>query len=244
MSQKIVSENMIKKILFINGEDTYFLSHRLPAARAAVEAGLEVHVLTVDSGKRNEIEKLGFNFHGQTVARGKRNPFDLFRKVMHQRHIISVINPQIVQITGMEQILTGKFSCLAIKNLTIINSVNGLGYAFTSQSIKAKCLKIFIIYFLKIINRYTRSVFLFQNRFDLRKFEAYRIVDKNCLIIPGSGVDTEAYPATQFPRIQSTVILGMACRMIETKGVREIFRAMQEVWLKSKKISQKWDSAD
>lgn len=227
---------MPEKMLFVNGEDTYFLSHRLPAARAAVEVGLEVHVLTVDSGKRQDIEKMGFYFHGQTVARGKRNPFNLLRKVIHQRRIITAIKPQIVHITGIEQILTGGFSCLAIKNLTIVNSVNGLGYAFTSKSIKARCLKIVIIFFLRRIDRYVRSIFLFQNRVDRDEFEAYRIVDKGCVIIPGSGVDTKAYPASQFPKIRSTVVLGMACRMIETKGVREISQAMRKVWLKNKKI--------
>ena len=37
---------MAPRILYVVTEDWYFLSHRLPMARAAKEAGYEVHVAT------------------------------------------------------------------------------------------------------------------------------------------------------------------------------------------------------
>ena len=41
------------RLLYVVSEDWYFLSHRLPMARAARDSGYEVHVATrvVDGGK-------------------------------------------------------------------------------------------------------------------------------------------------------------------------------------------------
>ncbi len=51
---------MAPRILYVVTEDWYFLSHRLPMARAAKAAGYEVHVATrLNSGKA-AIEAEGF----------------------------------------------------------------------------------------------------------------------------------------------------------------------------------------
>ena len=46
---------MARKILYLVSEDWYFVSHRLPMARAAKQAGYEVHVATrVDDLRRRD----------------------------------------------------------------------------------------------------------------------------------------------------------------------------------------------
>ncbi len=62
------------RLLYVVTEDWYFLSHRLPMARAARDAGFEVHVATrvVDGAKAIEAE--GFVLHPVAFARGKLSP--------------------------------------------------------------------------------------------------------------------------------------------------------------------------
>ena len=46
---------MERLLLFVVGEDRYFLTHRLPAAKAAKIAGFRVAVVAKDTGKSSEI---------------------------------------------------------------------------------------------------------------------------------------------------------------------------------------------
>jgi len=48
---------MAQKILYLVSEDWYFVSHRLPMARAARAAGFEVHVATRIAGHAAAIER-------------------------------------------------------------------------------------------------------------------------------------------------------------------------------------------
>ena len=59
------------RLLYVVSEDWYFLSHRLPMARAARAAGFEVHVATrvVDGAKAIEAE--GFKLHPIPFSRGR-----------------------------------------------------------------------------------------------------------------------------------------------------------------------------
>src|ERR1039458_10485844 len=54
---------MAQKILYLVSEDWYFVSHRLPMARAARAAGFEVHVATRIAGHAAAIEREGFILH-------------------------------------------------------------------------------------------------------------------------------------------------------------------------------------
>ena len=57
---------MPARILYVVTEDWYFLSHRLPMARAAKAAGYEIHVATRLNKGREAIEAEGFIPHALT----------------------------------------------------------------------------------------------------------------------------------------------------------------------------------
>ena len=58
------------RLLYVVTEDWYFLSHRLPMARAARDAGFEVHVATRVVDGRAKIEAEGFmaTVHGAMLS--------------------------------------------------------------------------------------------------------------------------------------------------------------------------------
>ena len=62
---------MARKILYLVSEDWYFISHRLPMARAAQRAGFEVHVATRVSEYADQIQQEGFVLHPIHWRRGK-----------------------------------------------------------------------------------------------------------------------------------------------------------------------------
>ena len=63
------------RLLYVVTEDWYFLSHRLPMARAAKAAGYDVHVATRIKEGRMVIEKEGFTTHALSWSRGSLSAF-------------------------------------------------------------------------------------------------------------------------------------------------------------------------
>ena len=62
------------RLLYVVTEDWYFLSHRLPMARAAQQAGYEVHVATRLKDGAASIAKEGFVPHALDWSRGSLSP--------------------------------------------------------------------------------------------------------------------------------------------------------------------------
>ena len=56
--------------VYLVTEDWYFMSHRVPMARAAQRAGYDVHVITHVDKDRAAIEALGFRVHPVEWRRG------------------------------------------------------------------------------------------------------------------------------------------------------------------------------
>jgi len=84
------------RLLYLVSEDWYFLSHRLPMARAARAAGYEVHVLTrvVDGGAA--IEREGFILHAIPWKRGSTSPLAALATISTVRALYRRIKPDIV----------------------------------------------------------------------------------------------------------------------------------------------------
>src|SRR6266852_4251692 len=91
-----LTRDLRPRLLYLVSEDWYFLSHRLPMARAARDAGYEVHVATrvVDGGAAIEAE--GFALYPLHWRRGSTNPFDFLSAVAEVRRAYRSIAPDLV----------------------------------------------------------------------------------------------------------------------------------------------------
>lgn len=69
----------MRLVLTVN-QDWFFLSHRLPIARAARDAGAEVVVVAGDSGKGSTIRAEGFEFIPLPISRKGLSPFGDLRR--------------------------------------------------------------------------------------------------------------------------------------------------------------------
>ena len=67
------------RILFLVNDAAFFVSHRLPLARAAKAAGMEVHVATPPDAASAGIAAEGFMFHSITMSRSGANPWNELR---------------------------------------------------------------------------------------------------------------------------------------------------------------------
>ena len=83
------SYRSVSRIIYLVTEDWYFISHRLPMARAARDAGFEVHVATRVDRHGAAIEAEGFHLHPISWRRGSLDPRDLVRVVREVRTALS-----------------------------------------------------------------------------------------------------------------------------------------------------------
>src|SRR5687768_3694308 len=100
------------RLLFVVSEDWYFLSHRLPMAMAASDAGFSVHVATrvVDDGPA--IEALGFALHPIPFARGRMSFMASIRTIAALRRVHRRIAPSIAHHVSLQAAVLGTFAAL------------------------------------------------------------------------------------------------------------------------------------
>src|SRR6184192_458575 len=122
-------------------QDWFFLSHRLPLARAVREAGAEVTVIAGDSGKGTAITAEGFDFVPLPISRKGLNPLQESRTLRFLAQTYLVLRPDLLHHITMKPVLYGSIASRLVGRAAVVNAVAGLGYAFTSRDARARALR-------------------------------------------------------------------------------------------------------
>jgi glycosyl transferase family 4 len=129
-SAKVTSR---RRILYLVNEDFAFLLNRLPRARAARNAGFEVHVATNVNNGAQAIEAEGFILHRIPFRRGGLSPLAAIPTLLAIRKLEKKIKPAIVHHSGIQCCVFGSAAALG-GNVPMVNAITGLGYIFTSSN--------------------------------------------------------------------------------------------------------------
>jgi len=211
-----------RRLLYVVTEDFAFLLNRLPMARAAREAGFEVHVATrVDRGAE-AIEAEGFVLHRIPFRRGGLSPFTAIPTIFALRRLRNRIKPEIIHHSGLQCCVYGSIAAIG-KKIPIINAITGLGYIFTSVNWRTRLLKRTMVTLLPWLLNSAQSLVLVQNPDDQSALENLGIERKRMVLIPGSGVDTDALQP--LPEPDGPITMGFAGRLLTDKGIRALVAA-------------------
>jgi glycosyltransferase involved in cell wall biosynthesis len=211
-----------RRLLYVVTEDFAFLLNRLPMARAAREAGFEVHVATrVDKGAK-AIEAEGFILHRIPFRRGGLSPFAAIPTIVALRRLKNRIKPQVIHHAGLQCCVYGSIAALGQK-IPIVNAITGLGYIFTSVNWRTRLLKRGMVTLLPWLLNSAQSLVLVQNPDDQSALETLRIRRERIVLIPGSGVDTDSLQP--LPEPDGPITMGFAGRLLTDKGIRALVAA-------------------
>src|SRR6266404_944815 len=211
-----------RRLLYVANEDFAFLLNRLPMARAAREAGFEVHVATNVNNGAKAIEAEGFILHPIPFRRGGLSPFATIPTLLAIRRVESSIKPSIVHHSGLQCSVYGAMAAFG-KSFPTIHAITGLGYVFTSASWRTRLLRRSMMWLLPWLLDRKHSYVLVQNPDDRAALFALRIKPDRLTLIPGSGVDTEAL--TPLPEPEGPITIGFAGRLLAGKGIRTLVAA-------------------
>src|SRR4030081_2215152 len=101
-----------RRLLYVVSEDFAFLLNRLPMARAARQAGFEVHVATRVNKGAEAIEAEGFILHPIPFKRGELSPFAAIPTIRALRRVEKKIRPHIVHHAGLQCCVYGSIAAL------------------------------------------------------------------------------------------------------------------------------------
>src|ERR1700739_2844247 len=154
------------RLLYVVTEDWAFLSHRLPMARAAREAGFEVHVATRVSEGAAAIEAERFILHPIPFARGSLSPAATVSTVAALRRVHREVAPALTHHVALQACVLGMLASLG-RPCACVNAFIGLGYSFTSATGKARAVRTFVGSLLRLLINRKNSVALVQNSDDM-----------------------------------------------------------------------------
>ncbi|MGC1345836.1 MAG: glycosyltransferase family 4 protein [Methyloceanibacter sp.] len=214
---------MAARILYVVTEDWYFLSHRLPMARAAKNAGYEIHVATRLNSARAAIGAEGFTPHALSWQRGSLSPTRSLAGVAELRKLLREFKPDILHNISLKPVLLGSIASLGLSSIAVVNSLTGLGTLFVSNHRKSEFTRPLVIAALKALLKRPNNRTIVQNPDDRRFVLGLGVPESSVDLIPGSGVDTAHF--TPLPEPPPPITAAYVGRMLADKGLMTLIQA-------------------
>ena len=211
-----------RKLLYVVNEDWAFLLNRLPMARAARQAGYEVHVATRVNEGAGAIEAEGFTLHPIPLQRGGASPLSALQTILALRRLTSRIKPDIAHHSGLQCSVYGSIAAYG-KTFPYVSALTGMGYVYTSATWRTRILRVILKWLLPALLDRPDCVVLVQNPDDRAALADLGISEQRIVLIPGSGVDTETLQPLPDP--EGPVTYGFAGRLLTDKGIRALVAA-------------------
>jgi len=208
------------RIAYVVNDLDFFISHRLPLAKKAVELGYAVFII---SNKLPTIKHKGIGFRTFSIERSSTSITKNLKSLMELKRIIKDISPDIIHSVTLKSILLSNLVLLFDKNVKKVNAVSGMGYLFTSN--RASIALYGLKFILRAIIKLGKPHFIFQNLDDLTEFKKLGLKESYS-IIKGSGVNKDEYDYTP-PKATKKINITFTGRILKDKGVIDLIKAIE-----------------
>jgi glycosyltransferase involved in cell wall biosynthesis len=214
------AELITMRLLMVVNVDWFFLSHRLPIALGAKEAGHEVHIATTLTQSRSELEKYGFVVHPLNIDRSSTGIFGLFAVLISLIRIFWSVRPDVLHLVTIKPVLLGGIAARVSPVRNVVFAISGLGHVFLVNDFLGRLKRVLVKTLYTLALGIPNKRVIFQNADDIKEIRSLiSLTPKQAVLIPGSGVSLINYPATPLPDSEPVVL--MASRLLWTKGVKE-----------------------
>lgn len=209
------------KLLFVVSEDWYFVSHRLPLAIAAQEAGYDVVIATRVSKHGAHLEKLGFRVVPlRELKRSSANPWKEIKALREIHRIIRHECPSVVHAVAIKPLIYTSISLRFLSGCRLVGALGGLGSAFSEKTGKARAFRVLIRgLFRLLLNRKGMTVIVQNGEDQAVMIDQCGLRPERIVLIRGAGVDLTEFSTKPMPEGRPVVML--ASRMIWPKGIQE-----------------------
>ncbi len=218
------------RLLFVVNIPRFFVSHRLPLALAAKDAGYDVHVATSDSDA-DSIEKIhadGLPFHPLPLSQHGTSLRTEIKTLSALIRLYRTLKPDIVHHVSIKPVIYGGIAARLTGVPAIVSAMSGLGYVFIGESAKQKMLRQIVKPAFKIALSGQNTRMIFQNPDDQQRFIHMGVIQsEKTVLIRGSGVDTQIF--TPQPEADGLPVILFAGRLMWQKGMGEFVQAAEKL---------------
>jgi glycosyltransferase involved in cell wall biosynthesis len=212
-----------RRLLYLFNDAAFFLSHRLPVARAAADA-YEVHVATPPSPAAAALGRYGLAHHPIALTRRGVNPAAQVASLVAIARLYRRLRPDLIEHATIKPVLYGGLAARALRLPAVVSWMTGLGFVFISQGGRAALARRAVAGGYRAALRRPGSWVIFENPDDRDLFLADGLTDPGrTRLIRGAGVDMTLFHPVPEPPGVPVVVLG--ARMLRDKGVVEFVEA-------------------
>ncbi|HBM90610.1 MAG TPA: glycosyltransferase family 1 protein, partial [Rhodospirillaceae bacterium] len=216
-------------ILFFVTEDWYFLSHRMGLARAMMEAGYDVSLITqVDKGAA-EIEAAGIHLYPLHIKRSGMNLWRELKTFLRIARIYQKARPDIVHHVALKPVVYGSLAARLVGITRRVNALAGLGFVFSSNSWRARLIKPVVTLLLLIALSGKKARLIVQNADDVSFFKNKKLAPASSIrLVRGAGVDPSRFVVQQ-ENLEQKPLIVLPARLLQDKGVGELVEAARKI---------------
>ncbi len=221
-----------RRLLFLVNDASFFVTHRLPLARAAILAGYDAHVAlpfaaaaVENQGDLDIIRAAGATLHDLPMHRAGMNILHELSLMARLWRLLLRLRPDILHCITIKPVLYGGAIARLLGIPLVIFAISGLGHIFIAQGARASLVRWLATLAYRFALRNPHGVAIFQNTDDRGLFLARGLLpQQQAVLIPGVGVDTRQFHPAATPPPEPLVAL-LPARLQHEKGVREFVEA-------------------
>lgn len=227
---------MKKKIVYVINHAAFFVSHRLPLAIAAREAGWEVHLLIGQPGSElmeplaeAELKRQGLPYSRLSFRAVGFNPIWELIGMLQLLWHIARMKPSIVHTASPKAGLYGGLVSRLLRVPCLVVAISGMGFLFTGHMSGLKgMLKRLYSALLAWVCGHPNVTVIVQNQDDKQTLlQSGTARPSDVILIPGSGVNLSNYALARTSESQRLIVL--PARLLRNKGVEEFVTAAKMI---------------
>lgn len=216
------------RLLMVINSASFFLSHRLPVALAAVVDGFDVHVATADVTGVDCVNQTGITHHVIPLSRSGQNPLSELRTLFALYRLFRLLRPDVLHLVTVKPVLYGGLAARLARVPGMVAAISGLGFVFTGQGLRARLTLGVVSNLYRWALGHPNLRIIVQNKNDQQTLQQLTRLDAVCFrLVPGSGVDLQRYAWRPESAGEPLVIL--ASRMLFDKGIGEFVEAARRL---------------
>ncbi len=228
---------MPEKVVLFANTDWYLYNFRLSLARALVDAGHEVLLLSPPGNYGTRLSALGFRWLPVTMERRSLNPLVEMALVVRLAGLFRREKPALVHGFTIKCAVYGALAARLAGVSARVSSVTGLGYVFTSSDARARLLRRPLKALLRFALGGSRARLIVQNKTDLHFFVGNGLSRaERTHLIAGSGVDCVRFSPGTEPRRAGPLRVLLASRLLWDKGIGEFAQAGEALRAEGREI--------
>lgn len=221
------------RIVFSGNTSWSMYNFRLGVMKKFLSLGYEVYTVAPWDNFTEKIEQEGIRVVTiKNLKRSETNPIREFKLLREYISVYKALQPDIIFHFTIKPNIYGTLAARYC-NIACISVTTGLGNAFSKKGVIFLAAK----YLYKISSSYSKETW-FLNENDRDLFVKSNVLPlSKTFILPGEGVDTSRFPATQYPLKEEPVEFLLIARMLYDKGVGYFVEASKILKAKGYNIS-------